>query len=267
MPVPPCGLITLTTDFGLRDGYVAAMKGVILRIFPEARLVDVTHGITAGDILEASLVLGTCHRYFPGGSVHLGVVDPGVGGSRRPIVVAGEEQYFVGPDNGIFTGVLESEAATVVEIRDPRFLLPSVSNTFHGRDLFAPVAAYLARGIDPAEFGPVVRDPRMLGLPKPLIEEDLIRGEVVHVDHFGNLVTNVTRGQIESAVGAGRCTILIRDETIQQIRSAYCEQEPGRVVALFGSSDLLEIAVAGGRADLQIGADRGTAVVVRLARG
>jgi S-adenosyl-L-methionine hydrolase (adenosine-forming) len=261
--VPACGVITLSTDFGLHDSYVGTMKGVILRIFPEARLVDITHQITPQDVLEASLTLEGGYRFFPGGTVHLVVVDPHVGGDRRPLLIAGEEHYFVGPDNGTFSRVLESDPeATAIEIREPRYLLPSISDTFHGRDIFAPVAAYLARGVAPDEFGPRITDPKRLRIPVPRIWGDQIRGEVIHIDSFGNIISNISREQFTRSVGNRKFRILINGKVIEQIHRTYEEQEVDRTLALFGSSDLLEIAVAAGRAERRIGAGKGDTILV-----
>jgi len=263
--VAPCGIITLTTDFSLADSYVGTMKGVVLRINPGAKLVDITHQITPQDILEATLVLESGYRYFPPGSVHVVVVDPGVGGLRRPIVVAGREHYFVGPDNGTFSRVMENdEEAVVYQISEPRFLLPSISDTFHGRDVFAPVAAYLSRGVAPEEFGPVVPDPRLLRVPAPTWWGDQIRGEVIHVDSFGNIVSNINRRQFEEWVGSRHCRILINGRVIDHVSRSYAEHERGKVLALFGSADLLEIAVAEGRAERRIGAGKGDTVLVQV---
>lgn len=266
--VPACGVITLTSDFSLHDSYVGTMKGVILRIYPQARLVDITHQITPQDVLEASLVLESGYRFFPPGTVHLVVVDPGVGGARRPILIAGEQHYFVGPDNGTFTRVLASEPdAVVVEIREKRFLLPRISDTFHGRDIFSPVAAYLARGVAPEEFGPPVTDPKLLDLPVPQIWGDQIRGEVIHIDSFGNIVSNISRAQFQAAVGLRRFKITINGKVIDRLHRTYEDQDRGRTLALFGATDLLEFAVAGGRAERKIGAGKGDIVLVQIEEG
>jgi hypothetical protein len=193
------------------------------------------------------------------------VVDPGVGGTRRPILIAGEEHYFVGPDNGTFTRVLENDPdALVIEIRERRFLLPIISDTFHGRDVFAPVAAYLARGIDPLEFGPPIEDPKNLDMPVPHIWGDQIRGEVIHIDSFGNVISNISREQFLGAVGPRKFKIVINGKVIDRISRTYAEHERGRALALFGSNDLLEIAVADGRAERKIGAGKGDIVLVQI---
>src|SRR5690606_23519293 len=167
---PPCGVITLTTDFGVQDSYVGTMKGVILGIHPQARIIDITHQVTPQDTLEASLILENAYPYFPPGTVHVAVVDPGVGSSRRPIVVVTPDHLFVGPDNGTFTRIFEAhEIEGVFEITNDSFMLANVSHTFHGRDVFAPAAAHLASGRTPEEVGPRVTDPRQSEIPVPRI--------------------------------------------------------------------------------------------------
>lgn len=263
--IPACGVVTLITDFGLHDSYVGTMKGVMLRIHPQARLIDVTHQITAQDILEASLVLDSGYRYFPVGTVHVVVVDPGVGSGRRPILVAGREHYFVGPDNGTFTGVVDGDPeACAYEIRERQFLLPSISDTFHGRDVFAPVAAFLARGVAPEEFGPPINDLRRFSIPVARVWGDQIRGEVVHVDSFGNIVSNISRTDFDRAVGERKFRILINGKTLDRIHRAYSDQERGKALALFGSNGLLEIAIAEGRAERRIGAGKGDTIIVQI---
>ncbi len=261
----PCGVVTLTTDFGVHDSYVATMKGVLLRINPDVRLVDISHGINHQDVLEASLVLDSAYSFFPAGSVHMAVVDPGVGGRRRPIVLAAGEHYFVGPDNGVFTRVLESETSTAAfEIIETEYLLPVISDTFHGRDIFSPVAAYLARGVDPGAFGPPLESPYRIELPTPGIWEDEIRGEVIHIDSFGNILSNISRKQFAAAVQDRGFAVLINGKRIDRLCRTYEEQERGRTLALFGSSGLLEIAIAEGRADRRIGAGKGDTVLVQI---
>ena len=202
--IAPSGVVTLTSDFGIQDSYVGTMKGVILRIYPAAKLVDLTHQVSPQDVLEASLVLEGAYRYFPEGTVHLTVVDPGVGTSRRAILLQAGPFYFVGPDNGIFTRVLGSEPeARVFAIENPHYRLSQISDTFHGRDIIAPVAAYLAQGIDPAEFGPQITDPVLLPLPLPRRWGNQIQGEVVSIDGFGNVITNVSRRLLDDAAVAG----------------------------------------------------------------
>lgn len=260
-----CGTITLTTDFGLKDSYVGTMKGVILRIFPGATLIDITHQITPQDLLEAALIVGSAYRYFPRGTVHLVIVDPGVGGDRRPLVVTGSEHAFVGPDNGIFSHLMEADPeARFREIRESRYLLPGISDTFHGRDLFAPIAAYLARGVDPAEFGPEIAEPIPLEAPNPRIWGDQVRGEVIHLDSFGNVVSNITRRQFEGAVQGRAFSIELNGKKVDRISRTYSDQERGRTLALFNSHDLLEIAVREGRADRRLGAGKGDTILIQI---
>jgi S-adenosylmethionine hydrolase len=261
----PCGVITLTTDFGLQDSYVGTMKGVILGIHPEARVVDITHQVNPQDTLEASLILENAYPYFPPGTIHVAVVDPGVGSSRRPIVVVTPDHLFVGPDNGIFTRIFEAhQIEAVYEITNESFMLANVSHTFHGRDVFAPAAAHLAAGRRPVEMGAPVPDPRQSEIPVPRIYPDQICGEVIYIDSFGNVITNISRKQFEETVRDHGMRIRINGKEIGRIHRTYRDTEPGTALALFGSNDLLEIAVTGGRADRRIGAGKGDTVIVDI---
>ena len=260
----PSRIITMMTDFGTRDSYVATMKGVIHRIHRGATVVDLTHEIQPQDIMEASLVLDGCYRFFPPGTVHLVVVDPGVGTQRRTIVVDTPDHILVGPDNGVFSRVYASQPIHEVrQITDERFLLPQMSDTFHGRDIFAPVSAHLSHGIASSELGPVIVDPVRRDPPQPVVWQDQITGEVIHVDCFGNIITNIGRELFETVVRGRRFRILLSGRTIEKVsRSYYEEGERGRALAVFGSFDMLEIAIACGRADRRIGAGRGDPVQV-----
>jgi S-adenosylmethionine hydrolase len=258
-----CGTITLATDFGARDSYVGTMKGVILRINPSANTVDITHLIQPQDLMEASLVLENCYRFFPIGTVHVVVVDPGVGTSRRPIIVDTPEYLFVGPDNGVFSRILSSQTSCEVrEIRNESFQLPQISDTFHGRDIFAPVAGYLSRGVLPEEMGPLVADPLRRDPPQPQVWQDQITGEVIYVDSFGNIITNVSRELFEMVMKGRRFRIMVNGKQIEQISRSYQDVERGKAVALFGSMDMLEIAVHGGQADRRIGAGKGDPIQI-----
>ena len=265
---PPCGVVTLTTDFGIEDSYVGTMKGVGLRIFPDVRIVDITHHVTAQDVLEASLVLESSYPYFPVGSVHVVVVDPGVGTSRRPILVVAQDHYFVGPDNGSFTRILESGSVDAVHvIENPSLMLADISNTFHGRDVFAPAAAYLARGVAPSEFGKQIPDPVRVELPRPKVYPNQLAGEVVYIDGFGNIITNISRSQLEGVAGDRGVRIRLNGKVVERVHRSYLEGPQGRLLALFGSSNLLELAVAGGRADRRVGAGKGDTVFVDVLDG
>jgi S-adenosyl-L-methionine hydrolase (adenosine-forming) len=259
----PSGIITLATDFGTRDSYVATMKGVIYQIYRAATIVDLTHQILPQDLTEASLVLESCYRYFPSGTVHVIVVDPGVGTIRRAILVDTAEHIFVGPDNGVFSRIYASQSPCEVrEIVREEFLLPEISDTFHGRDIFSPVAARLAGGVAPSEVGPVVDDPMRRDPPQPLIWQEQLTGEVIHVDSFGNIITNISRGIFESATRGKRFRIMTNGKTIDRLSRTYEDVPPGKALALFGSLEMLEIATHGGRADRQIGAGKGDPVQV-----
>jgi len=257
-------VITLLTDFGWQDGYVGAMKGVILKIAPEARVIDVAHGISPHDITAAALVLRGTYRYFPEGSIHVVVVDPGVGGKRRPLLIATEKYRFIGPDNGVFTLVLrEEQKVQAYELRERKYFLPEVSFTFHGRDIFAPVAAHLALGEEPSRMGPPVptEDLVQLPIPEPQRKGEAVLGEVIYVDRFGNLVTNISaqtlRGLDEDLV------LEIGGVKIEGIRRAYEEGEEGEVIALWGSWGLLELATKGRSLREMMGWGKGEKVIVR----
>jgi hypothetical protein len=253
-------VITLLSDFGTRDAYVAAMKGVILDICPEATIVDVTHEVPPQDVRAGAFLLAEAAPYFPEGTVHVAVVDPGVGSARRPIAVETAKAHLVGPDNGIFQRYLcAAPLRRAVEIASPRYRRPDVSSTFHGRDLFAPAAAHLARGLDLAELGPPARDLAALALPLPRRAPGLLEGEVIHVDRFGNLITNLESQDL----GAVRA-VEVPGASLAGLARAYADAEPGSLLALVGSGGLLEISMRDGSAAAALGAGRGARVAVRL---
>jgi len=255
--------ITLTTDFGTADGYVGAVKGVILSAFPEARLVDLSHELAHGDVAAASELLARATPFFPARTVHLAVVDPGVGTARRGLALLAGGQLYVGPDNGIFTGVLEPAAEPSCFALENRGLWrESVSPVFHGRDVFAPVAAYLARGGDLRAVGPEVEPASLVRLatPEPISDGDGLRGQVVHVDRFGNLVTNLRAPEAVTSVSvevAGHRLALSR---------TYGDAAPGALIAVVGSSGRIEIAVNGASAAARLAAGRGLVVIFRAPR-
>jgi len=243
------GIVTLLTDFGLKDPYVAMMKGVILSIHPGARIVDVTHHIPPGDIRHAAHTVKETYPYFPEGTVHVAVVDPGVGTERRAIGLCARSHFFVGPDNGIFWPIIETiPDATIVHLSKPCYFLPEVSRTFHGRDIFAPVAAHLSRGADLLDMGPVIHDPIPLMLPIPRQEGEFLHGEIVRVDRFGNLITNIRCEDVGAFARNHRVAISIGDLRMEGIRQTYGQAPRGEPLALFDSSGHLEIAVNSGRA-------------------
>jgi S-adenosylmethionine hydrolase len=252
----PPRIITLTTDFGLRDPYVAMMKGVILSIHSKARIVDISHQIRAGSIIQAAGLLHEAFTFFPKGTVHVAVVDPGVGSDRRLIGLEAGGHFFVGPDNGIFWHVIEDHGmAKIVHLTENTFFLPDVSQTFHGRDVFAPVAAYLSQGVDLEAMGPKIDNPQALLYPKPRKKEDILYGQIMRVDNFGNLITNIHHKDLEIFLESTQPVIEVGNLIIKKMSPIYTDVEQGKLLALINSSDWLEIAVHLGRASQYIGLD------------
>jgi len=252
-------VITLTTDFGTRDTYAAEMKGVILSIAGDVHVVDITHEVAPHDVLEGALALEAAAPRFPGATIHVAVVDPGVGTARRGLAVAARDQMFVGPDNGLFTPFLDGRGWRAFELAAAEYRLAEVSPTFHGRDIFAPAAAHLARGLEPARLGPPVDDPIRLSWPTLRVSEGRIGGAVVHVDRFGNLVTSI-RGDAIASLGAG-VNVRVAGKSLPLVRT-YDDLGPRGPGALVGSSNRLEIAVNAGSAAKALRAGLGTPVVV-----
>jgi len=261
MPAP---LITLTTDFGLSDHYVGAMKGVILSICPRARIVDISHGVGAFEIAEAAFTLSQAYRYFPRGAVHVVVVDPGVGTSRRPILAQAAGQTFIAPDNGVLSMIYAREKHKVRAISSVRYFLQPVSNTFHGRDIFAPVAAHLAGGIAPARFGTPIADYLRLDFDKPArTGRRTWTGAILKVDRFGNLVTNFSaadfpdldRRTFEMAVGPQRISVFVRN---------YAERGRGEAFVIAGSAGYYEISVGQASAAKLLGCAAGAPLDLTL---
>jgi S-adenosyl-L-methionine hydrolase (adenosine-forming) len=250
-------IITLTTDFGLADGYVGIMKGVILGIARGVHLVDLCHDIPPQDVREGVYLLEGAAPYFPEGTIHLAVVDPGVGSERRPLVVQTGRAYYVGPDNGLFTRPLAEPGVQAWELDRPEFWRPQVSSTFHGRDIFAPVAAHLANGVPPSEMGRAIADPVRLAVAGPARAPDgAICGQVVHVDRFGNLITDVPASWV--AEGGWQCGIA--GEIIMGLSGMYAAAGPGALLALVGSGGTLEIAERNGNAARRLGVKAGEGV-------
>lgn len=257
-------IITLTTDFGLRDPFVGIMKGVLLGIAPEARLVDLTHEVAAHDVLEAALALEAAVPFFPPGTIHLAVVDPGVGSARRALAFRAGEHYFVGPDNGLFTFALEQASWSAVALGQAAHRRPEVSATFHGRDIFAPAAAHLARGVPLAELGSLVSDPIRLPIPASRLDGRCLIGEVIGADRFGNLITSITRGDLERAGGRAIAGIELGECLMGPPVRFYAEAGDRHTAAIWGSSGRLEIFVPEGSARAVLGHARGAPVRVRL---
>jgi S-adenosylmethionine hydrolase len=253
-------IITLTTDFGLADGYVGTMKGVILGLCPAARLVDLSHEIAAQNVAQAAFVLSRAAAYFPAGAIHLAVVDPGVGSDRRPLLVQTPAALFVGPDNGLFTFALDEPGSQPWELNRPEYWLPHVSRTFHGRDIFAPVAGHLARGVLPEQLGRPISDPVRLSLPRPVRHADgRITGQVVHADRFGNLITDAPGEWIEGR----RWRVEIAGREINGLSATYADAAAGALLALVSSGGTVEVAVREGSAADRLGVGVGELVVLR----
>jgi S-adenosylmethionine hydrolase len=260
-------VIALLTDFGSRDHYAGVMKGVALGICPDATLVDITHDILPHDVVGGALELAGAYRYFPRGTVFLVVVDPGVGSARRGLGADTGDYRFVAPDNGVLSAVFEeSPPKKVVDLTERRYARPTVSRTFEGRDRFAPAAAWLAKGIELSGLGRPVHDYQRLALPVPTMEGSALLGDVVRVDRFGNLVTNIDRKTFDRIAAQGGLEITVNGQVIPKVVGTYAESGPGEACALFGSTDHLEIAVNGASAAEHLGSARGSRVRIAKAR-
>ncbi len=256
-------IITLLTDFGLKDPYVASMKGVMLSINPQCTLVDITHQVSSHDIREGAFILAQAYSTFPKGTIHLTVVDPGVGSARKPILVVTKNYFFVGPDNGLFTIALKEETVKqVVLLTNQNFFLSEVSGTFHGRDIFAPVAAYLSSGVKPKSFGPSIKSWHKISFPGPVMRGGKLIGEIVHVDAFGNLVSNIPRKDFLRFSKGRSSLIRVGRRTILGLKKGYWEGKRDEVIALFGSGGFLEISVREGNAQKFLKIGTGGRVIV-----
>jgi S-adenosyl-L-methionine hydrolase (adenosine-forming) len=263
-------VITLTTDFGYQDPFAGVMKGVICGINPRAVTLDLTHGITPHNIAEAAFVIGTNYRYFPRGSIHVAVVDPGVGSTRRPLIAAADHHFFIGPDNGIFSYVfgMKGDTLRVFHVTAEHYFLSSHSPTFQGRDVFASVAAWFSKGLDIAKFGEPVTDYRMIPLPFPKVSPDgVVQGEVIVIDRFGNAITNIAEADVARAREAGPrmpLAVTVREKGASFSRY-YDEAEEGKLCALINSSGYLEFFVVRGSAASRYGISPGDKVTLSSA--
>jgi len=259
--------VTLLTDFGLRDHYAAAMKGVMLGINPALQFVDISHGIPPQDIQSGAFTLGHAYPWFPAATIHIAVVDPGVGTSRKAILVSAAAQVFIAPDNGLLSYVFQQEEGwTAYEITEDHYFHKPVSPTFHGRDIFAPVAAWVSRDVPLHQLGPVLKDPVRLKIPSlTRVRDALIQAAVLAVDSFGNLITNLKPQDVPSygTVDGRSCRILAAQREITSFRRTFAEGEPGEVFVVPGSSGYLEIVMKNGSAasTLNIGAGAPIGVV------
>ena len=261
-------LITLTTDFGLNDHFVGTMKGVILDIVPEAEIVDVCHAVQAFDVLDGALTIAQAYSYFPNGTVHMVIVDPGVGTSRRPILLSTGRHYFVAPDNGVLSLVYgREERLQVRHINAEHYYRQPVSNTFHARDIFAPVAAFLAKGVEIAKFGEEITDFVRFNAPKPKpVDAQTLRGVILKVDRFGNMVTNFTPQDVPALFQPAppAFKILVGKREITELHANYAEGAPNEVFGILGSMGYLEIAANRAAAAQIVGSGKGGEVKIIL---
>lgn len=259
-------IITLTTDYGTNDHLVGVLKGVILSINPEVNIVDITHSILAHDILDGALTLSQAYKFFPSKTIHLVVVDPGVGTARRPILVAGDTHYFVAPDNGVLSAIYDqSESLYVWNITSEHYFRQPVSNTFHGRDIFAPVAAWLSKSWQTASFGDAITDFVRFAIPKPKVSGNTTKGIVLRVDNFGNLITNLTVEDVPALIAPdAKFTIRVGNAAVTKIVPTFAQGAAGETFAIIGSSGYIEICVNKGSAARTVGAGRGAEVTVEL---
>jgi len=261
----PQPIITLTTDYGSSDHLVGAIKGVILKINPDAKVVDICHNVMPYDILDGALTIAHAYSYFPPRTIHLVVVDPGVGTERRPILVSADQHYFVAPDNGVLSMVYEKEPRiTIRHVTSEHYFLNPVSNTFHGRDVFAPVAAWLSKNWQTASFGDEITDYVRFSIPKPKLSGQELKGVVLRIDNFGNLITNLTPEDWAQIVQpGGKFKIVLGNKEIRQLAQNYAHGAPRDAFAIVGSSGFLEISVNKGSAARTLGVQRGAEVTVQ----
>jgi S-adenosyl-L-methionine hydrolase (adenosine-forming) len=236
-------LITLTTDFGYQDPFVGVMKGVIFGINPHADVIDLNHGISPQDVMAAAISLRHSVRYFPQGTIHVAIVDPGVGGERRPLLIESAGNYFIGPDNGVFSFALEDQQPDrIICLSDSKYHLQPTSMTFHGRDIFAPVAAHLSLGVPAKEFGESAESFRRLLWPKVVRQTNCLKGEIVYVDGFGNLFTNIGKEDLRE-FPSEKLSVTVGTIEITGLAPNYAAGTGGGYIALFNSWDFLEISL------------------------
>ena len=257
-------IITLLTDFGIRDYFVASMKGVILNINPHAQIVDLSHEVEPHDIAAGAYLLKSCYRYFPDGTVHVAVVDPGVGTSRRPLLISTFRYWFIGPDNGLFSYVCEEESAVEVRhIQNRQYRLDSEGSTFDGRDLFSPAAAWLTKGQPLGSFGPLVKNYERLPINSPGWDNHVMAGQIVHIDRFGNLISNLTQFQLTEMRGVTKRSapyVRLAGKTVEGLVTSYSDGAPGVPQALINSNGQLEVFVREGNAAEILGVTRGARI-------
>lgn len=257
-------IITLTSDFGLQDHYVSAMKAVILGITPDVRLTDISHDIPAQDIMAGAWVVRNSAFLFPAGTVHLVVVDPGVGTARHPVALQVKDQYFVGPDNGIFSLFFNEFEYQAYKLNNKKYWRKGVSNTFHGRDIFAPVAAHLSCGTSLDELGEPIEELVTYHWAVPIADKDGLQGWVVHIDRFGNLITNISEQLIDDHLKRKNVKIYVGNTMLKKIVTTFGDVEEGEPAAFIGSSGMLEIGINKGNAARMLSVDKGAQISIVL---
>ena len=261
-------IITLTTDYGTNDHLVGTLKGVILKIVPDTTIVDITHNVTPYDLLDGALAIGSAYSYFPARTIHVVVVDPGVGTERRPLLVTGENQYFVAPDNGVLSLVFEREENVLVRHANvEHYYLEPVSKTFHGRDVFAPVAAWLAKGSQASAMGDEITDYKKFAMPKPKPADGLLKGVVLRVDSFGNIITNFRAEDLPAvALENGAAQFQVGNQVVSKLVDTFAKGAPGEAFAYIGSNGFVEIGINRGNASKSLGIGRGVQVTLATSR-
>ena len=266
--MPAQRIITLTTDFGVNEHYVGAVKGVICSINPAVRIIDITHGVQSFDVLDGAIAISQSYKYFPPSTIHLVVVDPGVGGARRPIIASTGQHTFVAPDNGVLSLAYEQEERlSVRHVTAEHYFRNPVSNTFHGRDVFAPVAAYLSKGVEPVKFGEEIKDFVRFVAPKPRAAgNNAWKGVVLKTDKFGNLITNISPADIPQLFTPNppAFRLTVGKAEVTQFRASYSQGAQGEIFAVLGSTGFLEISANRAAASRAAGADKGTEVSLVL---
>ena len=261
----PNAIITLTTDYGTNDHLVGTLKGVILKINPDVTIVDITHNVTPFDLLDAALAIGSAYSYFPPKTIHVVVVDPGVGTERRPLLVSAQNQYFVAPDNGVLSVVYERETEGLVvrHANVEHYYLQPVSKTFHGRDIFAPVASWLSKGWQTPSMGDEISDYKRFSIPRPKEADGGLKGAVLRTDAFGNLITNFRSEDLpESALNGGGINLQVGSHQVPRLVDTFARGNNGEPIAYVGSSGYLEIGVNKGSAARTLSLGRGTPVIL-----
>jgi len=264
-------IITLTTDFGLKDPFAGLMKGVMLGINPDARIVDISHNIQRHNVFEASQVVAMSYKYFPIATIHVAVVDPGVGSMRRPLLVVTEDHYFIGPDNGIFSPIFETLTSTffkVYHVTASHYFLPIIGSTFHGRDIFAPIAAWLSKGVDSHKMGEQIDDYMTIPVPKPVVADNSsITGEIVSIDNFGNAISNIKKddlARLADIESEDKFRVIFNDQQLS-LAGYYAQNESRNLSAVINSFGHLELFVFTESASATYNIKIGDKVIVRLA--